>query len=78
MARCPLATGSTREYNPPSKGAIAVTPAAIGSQTHGPQAGRLEYDLTASLPKDRNKALASADELARKHGPEPVDVGAIG
>ncbi len=57
---------------------------AIGGLfSHGPQAGRLEYELYAKVPKDRNrknttkKALASPEELARKHALQPSDIGTI-
>jgi hypothetical protein len=46
--------------------------------SHGPQAGQFEYELYASLPKDRNKkAPVCSVELAAKHGLEPADVGTI-
>src|SRR3954452_3813038 len=52
---------------------------AIGAHfTHGPEAGRFEYQSWASLPKSRaKKQRKTAEEEAAAHGLRVEEVGAI-
>lgn len=52
---------------------------AIGAFfSHGPEAGRFDYETCVSLPKSKaKKPRKSPEEVARRHGLEPGDVGSI-
>jgi hypothetical protein len=46
--------------------------------THGPQAGRFDFETRAHLPKSRaKKPRKSAQEVAQAHGLSPEEVGTI-